>query len=326
MRMQSAAFGVAVLLALATAARAADGPEADPATRGAWSISLPASVDVGLKDRTDAVARVTIGLLDELRKAKISAAPRPESLRVFEKRGQKWVEVPSGVYRDPESTDMYELVWQMPGKNAMLTEREYQLCFTPAGQDAAWRRPPEWRKLAPPSPSRNLVKNGSAERLDPKDPSKPKHWRGAASVDMRNAFHGKQSLRLDATSRKGAPQWWSSRFPMKPKAQYLVSFAVRCDIKEGLHPIAWVYWLDRSGKRVSREITVYRVGIRYSGKPKEWRSVEQTVAPPRGTAYGQVCLMLYRTVGTGWFDKLAVTPFERRDAVRVTLGKRDAPF
>ena len=290
----------------------------------AWSVTLPATVDVGLRPRTDAVARVMLNLPTELAKAERHPEVDADSLRIYEKRGRGWAETPSGIYQDRDAKGLYEVVWRMPGKNEMLTEREYELRFRPARRGAPWLRPPAWRKLAPPSPKLNLVPNPSAERVAR---GLPTRWLGSAprdraqaqvALETANVYHGERCLRLTAADKKVSPQWFSAHFDLRPNRDYLVRFAVRSEIREGLHPIVWLYFFDQAKKRIPG--SAYRTGIRQPPKSPEWRTAEQRVRTPSGTAYGQLRVMLYHTLGTGWLDHFSVTPFQRRDDVRVTIG------
>ena len=76
------------------------------------------------------------------------------------------------------------------------------------------------------------------------------------------SFHGRCCLHLTANVKIGVPAWNSSVFALKKGADYSVSLAVRSEITAGYQPIVWLYFLNRDGKRVCSDITIYRTGIR----------------------------------------------------------------
>jgi len=317
-------FGNPRPLAEIVAAALAPGPEAP------WTIRISASVDVGLKDRTDAIARVDIDLPSAMNKAGLDVRGNPRSLRVFEKRDGAWAEVASSVKIDPAVKGSLIASWLMPGKNEMLALREYLLCFRPAGAGHAWIRPAEWHKTVPPPRERNLVKNPSLELLDKKTASRPASWtisetadrkKATVTVETTNACHGKRCVRLDATDRMATPGLYSSLFPLKPRAKYTCSFAFRSEFTRGMAVVVWVYFYDRDRKSVGRDIGVYRRGIRKPPHSKDWRVARAVFQAPPGTAWGGIQAHLWRTVGASWVDRFSITPFERKDEVRVGLGK-----
>lgn len=290
-----------------------------------WTIRVPAAVDIGLRDRLEAVARVTLVLAEALRETQTRPRAQPGSLRVYEKHGGGWAEVPSGIYPDPEAPGWHELVWLMPGKHEMLTEPQYLLCFRPQGDPGRWRRPGEWRYLAPQAVVRNLVPNPDLEGVEdgqlqgwsavaPRDPAD-----GSAVLEGEKVYRGKRCLRLTAAVRTANPAWHSSVFELEQKTSYLVSFAVRSEIAEGYDPVVWLYYLDRAGKRVCNDITLYRTAIRQPPGSPEWQQVEQRVQTPAGTTHGKLRVMLYTSVGSGWLDSFAVVPFEKREDLRVIV-------
>jgi len=292
----------------------------------AWTVRLPAAVDVGLRDRIDPVARVTLDLPAALRKARTGSRVQPESLRVYEERDGRWVEVPSGIYGDAGSPELHEVLWLLPGKREMLTEPQYMLCFLPEDVRLPWRRPGRWQGLALRGARRNLIPNPGLEQVEG---DRPRAWQavsprdpaaGGVSLETENVFRGKRCLRLTAAAKTVNPGWRSAVFELEEKKDYLVGFAVRCDISEGHHPIVWLYYLDGAGKPVCDDIMVHRKGIRQPPKSLLWQRVEERVRTPAGTAQGQLRVVLYRSLGSGWLDHFSIAPFARRDDVRVIVG------
>ena len=301
-------------------ARAASGaPPLLGALPPSWELRVDAKVDTGLKDRVDAVAEARIPVPADAR-------VNTRSLRVFEKRGNSWAEVASSARTDSVERDVVIAAWQMPGKNEMLTERAYAICFVPAGVSVKWRRPAVWRTEAPLPELRNLVPNGSAEQADPKHPDRPASWwpsmrKGCdASTDTSNPFHGKRCLKLSATEKMATPGWSSAFFPLRPDTEYIASYAARSELADARIPITWLYFYDSQHKRVSKSIRVYRVALHSGGRRTRWHPLCRKVRTPRGTAFGQVTAGLWRSVGAGWVDAFVVRPFEPVDAVTVSLS------
>jgi len=291
-----------------------------------WPVRIPATVDTGLRDRADTVVRATVDLGKAAKQAGVKAYLAPHSLRVFERQGGAWREVPSRATTEKADRNLCHVAWLMPGKREMLTEHQFTLCFRPSGPVSDWKRPPWWRQQIPSLSRTNLVPNPSFEISDRRKPALAKAWTPAtrnaqAEVVEENPYHGRRCALLAAADPMTTPAWYSEYFRLDSLKKYAASYAVRSEIEKGIPPVVWLYFYDSKRQPISRDIMVRRVGLRGPPPSARWQTVKRIVTTPKDVAYGRITVSLWRTVGKGWIDDICVEPFVRRDPPTVTLGR-----
>ncbi len=148
----------------------------------------------------------------------------------------------------------------------------------------------------------DLLHNGDFEAGEQPTGWRADAWAGDASATIdADAHAGERALRLTAAS-DGATLVASQSVPLlSATAPLTLSGWWRGEVTRGTGARIVLRWLDAGGEQL-RDETPLTAGGRF-----EWQAFEATFEPPAGAARATLFLEIWESLGSVWYDDIAVT-------------------
>ena len=161
----------------------------------------------------------------------------------------------------------------------------------------------------------NLIQNPGFEELDPLKPGKPAFW-NIGGIPGKNVFlvasghNGKTCGKLVAEDDVHEYSFSTPYLPIKGNTTYTLSFWGKHPEPSRFGMVAQIYFLNENKIIPSQEQQYLWTYNFDCGGPFDWHRFSRSYKAPRQAKYAQICLRLYRTRGSIYFDDVSFTQID----------------